>query len=110
MQAKKYHIKKDDRVMVLSGKERGKVGKVLKILPKKDRVIIEKVNMIKRHQRATGGATSQGGIVEKEGSLPISNVALICSKCTDPTRVGRKVLEDGRRVRVCRRCGETIDE
>ena len=106
----KYHIRKDDRVMVLSGRDKGKVGKVLKILPKKDRVIIEKINMIKKHQRATGKMGAQGGIVEKEGSLPIAKVALICAKCTDPTRVGRKTLEDGRRVRVCRRCGETMDE
>jgi large subunit ribosomal protein L24 len=109
MQQKKYHVKKDDRVIILSGKEKGKMGKVLKILPKKDRVIVEKVNMIKRHTKP-GGMAAKGGIIEKEGSVPISNVALICSKCTDPTRVGRKVLEDGRRVRVCRRCGETIDE
>jgi large subunit ribosomal protein L24 len=109
MNRKKYHIKKEDRVMVLSGKERGKIGKVLKILPKKDRIIIEKVNMIKRHTKP-GGMAAQGGIIEKEGSIPINNVALICTKCTDPTRVGRKILEDGSRVRVCRRCGETIDE
>ena len=109
MQHKKYHVKKDDRVIVLSGKEKGKMGKVLKILHKKDRVIVEKINMIKRHTKP-GGMAAKGGIIEKEGSVPISNVALICSKCTDPTRVGRKILEDGRRVRVCRRCGETIDE
>lgn len=105
---KQYNIRKDDRVMVISGKEKGKTGKVLKILPKKDRLIIEKVNMIKRHTRP-GGMASKGGIIEKEGSLPMSNVALICTKCTDPTRVGRKVLEDGSRVRYCRKCGETLD-
>ena len=109
MNRKNYHIKKEDRVMVLSGKERGKVGKVLKILPKKDRIVIEKVNMIKRHTKP-GGLATKGGIIEKEGSIPIANVALICTKCTDPTRVGHKVLEDGSRVRFCRRCGETIDE
>lgn len=108
MKAKRYHIKKDDRVMVISGKERGKVGKVLKILPKQDRVVIEKINMIKRHTRP-GGMAQKGGIIEKEGSLPISNVALVCSKCTDPTRIGRKKLDDGNRVRVCRKCGETLD-
>lgn len=109
MLSKKYHIKKNDRVMVVSGKEKGKVGKVLKILPKKDRIIVEKVNMIKRHTRP-GGTNARGGIIEKEGSLPISNVMLICAKCTDPVRVGRKVLEDGRGVRVCKKCGETLDE
>ena len=108
MQRKKYHIKKDDRVVVVSGKEKGKVGKVLRIVPKKDRVIVEKINMIKRHTRA-GGTNTRGGIVEREGSLPISNVMLVCSKCTDPIRVGHKELEDGNRVRVCRKCGETLE-
>jgi len=109
MERKSYHIRKDDRVMVISGKEKGKVGKVLKILPKKDRIIVEKVNMIKRHTKP-GRMGSRGGILEKEGSLPISNVMLICSSCTDPVRVGRKVLEDRRRVRVCTKCGETLDK
>jgi large subunit ribosomal protein L24 len=109
MQRKDYHIKKDDRVMVISGKEQGKMGKVLKILPKKDRAVVEKVNMIKRHTRP-GGAASKGGIIEKEGGLPISNLMLVCPKCTDPTRVGKKVLEDGKRVRVCKKCGESVEE
>ncbi|MBF0528965.1 MAG: 50S ribosomal protein L24 [Deltaproteobacteria bacterium] len=109
MQRKQFHVKKDDRVMVISGKEEGKVGKVIKVLPKKERVVVEKVNMIKRHSRPSG-KTPKGGIVEKEGGIPISNVALICSKCTDPIRVGRKVLDDGRRVRICRKCGETLDD
>jgi len=109
MLRKHYHIKKDDRVMVISGKDKGKMGKVLKIFPKNDRAIVEKVNIIKRHTRA-GTGNSRGGILEKEGPLHISNLMLICSKCTDPVRVGRKVLEDGRRVRACGKCGETIDE
>lgn len=109
MPIKHYHIKRDDRVVVISGKDKGKMGKVLKIFPKNDRAIVEKVNMIKRHTRA-GGTASRGGIVEKEGPLHISKLMLICSKCTDPVRVGRKVLEDGRRVRVCGKCGETMDE
>lgn len=109
MQGKRYHIKKDDRVMVISGKEKGKVGKVLKLLPKKDRVVVEKVNMIKRHTRP-GGMTGQGGILEKEGSVHISNVALICPKCTEPVRSGRKQLDDGSRVRYCRKCGEVLDD
>ncbi|MFH1136294.1 MAG: 50S ribosomal protein L24 [Pseudomonadota bacterium] len=109
MQRKRYNIKKDDRVMVLSGKEVGKIGKVLKILPKTDRAIVEKINMIKRHTKP-GGMAAKGGIIEKEGSLPISNLAVICNKCTDPTRVGRKVLDDGSKVRVCRKCGEAFDD
>lgn len=108
MSKKTYHIKKDDRVMVISGKEKGKIGKVLRLVPKKDRVVVEKVNMIKRHTKPTPSA-AQSGIVEKEGSLPISNLMLVCPKCTDPIRVGQKVLEDGQRVRFCNKCGETLD-
>ena len=108
MRKKSYHIKKDDRVMVITGKEKGKVGKVLKTLPKKDRVIVEKVNMIKRHTRP-GGKAAQGGIIEKEGSMAVSAVMLVCPKCTDPVRIGRKVLEDGRGVRFCRKCGEILE-
>jgi len=109
MQRKRYHVKKDDRVMVISGKEKGKMGKVLKVLAKDGRVIVEKINMIKRHTRP-GGMAAKGGIIEKEGALPISNVALVCTKCTEPVRIGRKVLDDGRRVRTCRKCGETLDD
>ncbi len=106
--AKKYRIKKDDTVMVIAGKEKGKTGKVLRILPKKDRAIVEKLNMVKRHMRP-GAYSRQGGIVEKEAPIHISNLMLICTKCTDPTRVGYKTLEDGRKVRYCKKCGEVID-
>ncbi|MBW2061668.1 MAG: 50S ribosomal protein L24 [Deltaproteobacteria bacterium] len=109
MRKQSEHIKKDDRAIVLSGKEKGKIGKVLKILPKKNRAVIEKVNMVKRHTRA-GAKAAKGGIIEREGSLHISNLMLICPKCTDPVRVGHKVLEDGSWVRVCKKCGETLDE
>jgi len=108
MLRKSYQVKKDDRIIVLSGKEKGKIGKVLKIIPKNDRIVIEKVNMLKRHTKA-GPNVAKGGIIEKEGSLPVSNVMLICSKCTDPTRAGSRTLEDGERVRICKKCGETID-
>ncbi|MGW8208397.1 MAG: 50S ribosomal protein L24, partial [Syntrophobacteria bacterium] len=93
-----YHIKKNDTVMVIAGKEKGKSGKVLRILPKKDRAVVEKVNFIKRHMRP-GPHSRQGGIVEKENPINISNLMVVCGKCTDPTRVGRRVLEDGSRVR-----------
>jgi len=109
MKKQSEHIKKDDRVIVLSGKEKGKIGKVLKIIPKKNRAVVEKVNMVKRHTKA-GPNVAKGGIIEKEGSLHISNLMLVCPKCTDPTRISRKVLEDGRRVRICKKCGETLDE
>ena len=104
----RYHIKKNDTVMVLTGKEKGKTGKVLRILPKKDRAVVEKVNFIKRHMRP-GAHSRQGGIVEKENPINISNLMVVCGKCTDPTRVGRKVLEDGSRVRYCKKCDEIIE-
>ncbi|MBW1709288.1 MAG: 50S ribosomal protein L24 [Deltaproteobacteria bacterium] len=109
MKKQSDHIKKDDRVIVLSGKAKGKIGKVLKIIPKKNRAIVEKVNMVKRHTKA-GPNVAKGGIIEKEGSLHISNLMLVCPKCADPMRVSRKHLEDGSRVRVCKNCGETLDE
>ena len=104
----KYHIKKNDTVMVVAGKEKGKTGKVLKVLPKKDRAVVEKVNFIKRHMRP-GAHSRQGGIIEKENPINISNLMLVCGKCTDPTRVGRRVLEDGSRVRYCKKCDEIIE-
>ena len=104
----RYHIKKNDTVMVIAGKEKGKTGKVLRILPKKDRAVVEKVNFIKRHMRP-GPHSRQGGIVEKENPINISNLMVVCSKCTDPTRVGRRVLEDGSRVRYCKKCDEILE-
>ena len=104
----KYHIKKNDTVKVLAGKEKGKSGKVLRLIPKKDRAIVEKLNMVKRHMRP-GPQSRQGGILEKEAPIHISNLMLVCSKCTDPTRVGYKVLEDGKKVRYCKKCGEVLD-
>ncbi len=109
MSRQKLNIKKEDRVLVIAGRDRGKVGKVLRVLPDRKRVLVEKVNMIKRHTRGGASQTGQGGIVEKEAPVQISNLKLICGKCTEPTRVGRKVLEDGRRVRVCKKCGEQLD-
>ncbi len=105
---KKYRIKKDDIVMVIAGKERGKTGKVLKVLKKKDRVIVEKLNMIKRHLRP-GPYSQEGGILEREGPIHISNVMLVCPKCSKPTRVGYKILDDGAKVRYCKKCSEVID-
>lgn len=104
----KITLKKNDKVMVISGKEKGKVGKILKVFPEKNRVIVEKVNYIKRHTRP-GGKVSKGGIIEKEAPLHGSNVMLICGKCTDPVRVGTRLLDDGQRVRVCKKCGEILE-
>jgi len=102
-------IKKDDKVIVSSGKERGKIGTVLKVDSEKGTVIIEKVNFVKKHARPSA-KTAQGGIIEKEAPLHISNVMVICNKCAEATRIGFKVLEDGSKVRVCKKCGEPMDE
>ncbi len=102
-------IKKDDNVVVIAGKEKGKKGRVLAVIPKKQRVIVEKVNIIKRHMRPSQKYT-QGGIIEKEGPIHISNVMLICPRCDTPTRIGNKILEDGRKLRVCKKCKEVIDQ
>ncbi len=101
-------IKKNDKVEVIAGKEKGKTGKVLKVLRDKNRVLVEKVNMIKRHTRPSP-TTGQGGIVEKEASLHISNVLLICGKCTEATRIKKTQTADGKRVRTCKKCGELIE-
>jgi large subunit ribosomal protein L24 len=101
-------IRKNDTVLVIAGKDRGKKGKVRRALPKKDKVIVEGANMIKRHSRAKGQAR-QAGIIELEAPLDISNVMLICNKCNKPTRVGFRFLSDGRKTRVCRACDEIID-
>lgn len=102
-------VKKDDMVMVISGKEKGKTGKVLKVLSKKERLIIEKLNLVKRHKRPDG-QYKQGGIIEKEESIPLSNVMVYCEKCTKPIRVKYKKLENESKVRVCPLCTEMLDK
>jgi large subunit ribosomal protein L24 len=101
-------IRKNDTVLVIAGKDRGKKGKVRKALPEKDEVIVEGVNMIKRHSRAKGAAR-QAGIIELEAPLDVSNVMLVCNKCNKPARVGFRFLSDGRKARICRSCYEVID-
>lgn len=103
------HVKKNDNVKVISGKEKGKTGKVIMVLPKKERVIVEKVNFVKRHTKPKGAA-GQGGIIEKEGAIHISNVMIVCPKCNSAVRVSTKVLEDGKKVRVCKKCEEVVDK
>jgi large subunit ribosomal protein L24 len=101
-------IKKNDKVIVLVGKEKGKVGAVLKVDSEKGTALVEKVNMVKRHTRP-GGKSAQGGIIEKEASMHISNLMLLCNKCAEPARIGKRQLEDGSRVRICKKCGELLD-
>jgi large subunit ribosomal protein L24 len=100
-------IAKNDTVLVVAGNDRGKTGKVLKVFPKKSRVIVEKVNFVKRHTRPTR-TRIQGGVLEKEAAIHVSNVMLMCPKCDTGVRVGVKKLTDGSKVRVCRQCGEMI--
>ena len=109
MTKKKLYIRKNDKVMVIAGKEKGKIGTVLRIHPERDRVIVEKLNIVKRHTRP-GGKSAKGGILEKEASIHISNLLLVCGKCAEAARVGRKVLEDNSKVRYCKKCGEILDK
>ncbi len=101
-------IRRNDTVMVMTGKDRGKRGKVRVSMPKDDALIVEGANMVKRHVKARPGVR-QAGIISQEAPLPTSKVMLVCSKCDKPTRVGFQVLEDKRKVRVCRKCKEVID-
>ncbi|MFO7890794.1 MAG: 50S ribosomal protein L24 [bacterium] len=100
-------VVKGDKVLILSGNNKGKTGQVLKVLPKKNRIIVEGINFIKKHARPTQ-KNPQGGIIEKEASIHVSNLMVICPKCDTPTRVGNTKLENGKKVRVCKNCGEMI--
>ena len=105
----KLGLRKGDKVKVISGKDRGKTGNVLRVLPRENRVIVEKANFIKRHSRPTDKNPS-GGIVEREGAIHVSNVMLVCSSCGDPTRVAKRKTSEGKSIRVCRRCDTDIDK
>lgn len=109
MEKAKVHIKKNDVVMVTKGKEKGKSGKVLRVCPEKGNAIVEKLNFIKRHAKPSQ-QMRQGGIIEKEAPLTVSNLMILCPKCNKPVRTGRKRLEDGKNVRVCRKCGDILDK
>jgi len=101
-------IKKEDTVLVVAGKDKGKKGKVRFAYPKSNTVLVEGINFIKKHARATGQAR-QAGIIEREEAMNVSDVMLVCSKCNRPARVGYRELADGKRVRICRACKEVID-
>ena len=104
----KCHIKKDDKVKIITGKDKGKIGKVLQVDRKKDRLLVENINVVKRHTRPTA-QNRQGGIVESEEPISWSNAMLMCNKCLSPIRIQMKQLDDGKKVRVCRKCSEVID-
>ncbi len=108
MIAKRYYIKKNDKVKIITGKDKGKIGKVLNVIKKKDRILVENINIVKRHTRPTA-SNRQGGIVESEAPIHWSNVMLMCNKCIKPVRIKMKRLDDGKKIRVCRKCSEIID-
>jgi large subunit ribosomal protein L24 len=105
---RKFKVRKNDTVMVIAGRDRGKTGKVLRVLPIRGRVVVERLNMVKRHTKPRGAA-SPGGIVEREAPLDISNVMLMCDRCNAPVRIGFKLAADKSRSRVCRRCGDVLE-
>lgn len=109
MTVAKVHVKSGDKVLILSGKDKDKTGKVLEVMPRTGKVIVEGVNIIKRHQRPTRD-NPQGGIMEKEGPIYSAKVMLICPRCNKPARVGQKYLADGEKVRYCKNCGEVNEK
>jgi large subunit ribosomal protein L24 len=103
-------IRKNDNVLVITGRDRGKRGRVLRVLPTKGRLVVEGVNFIKRHTKANPQRNVKGGIVQREASLHASNVQLVCPECGAPTRIGSRRLDDGSRVRFCRKCKGVVDK
>ena len=108
MQAQKFHVAKGDTVMVIAGKEKTKTGTVQKVLPKKNGVIVEGLNMVKRHVKPNPYRREVGGIIDKEMPIHISNVMVVCNKCSTPTRIGYKYAEDGKKMRFCKKCNQTL--
>ncbi len=103
-------IRRNDTVVITTGKDSGKRGRVLKVLPVKNRLIVEGINLIKRHTRPNPQRNVKGGIVEREASLHASNAQLICPECGKMTRIGQQILADGRKVRICRKCEGVVDK
>ena len=109
MASVKLHVKKDDMVKIIAGKEKGKTGKVLRVFPAKGRVVVESLNVIKRHTRPSQ-LNPEGGIVEREAALSISNVMLVCGSCNEAARTGVRKLEDGSKTRYCKKCNASVDK
>jgi large subunit ribosomal protein L24 len=103
-------IRKNDSVVVITGKDRGKRGRVLKVVPDNNRLIVEGVNLIKRHTKPNPQRNVKGGVVEREAALHASNVQIVCPECGKPTRIGKRILDDGRKVRICRKCDGVLDK
>jgi large subunit ribosomal protein L24 len=104
------NVRKNDRVVVIAGKDRGKTGRIIEVQPRKRRVIVEGVNVVKRHNKANTRRGVQGGILERESPIDVSNVMVLCPHCSAATRVAHQVLEDGRRHRACKKCGAAIEK
>jgi large subunit ribosomal protein L24 len=109
MRQGRTYLKKNDQVEVIAGKDKGRVGKVLKIMPAENKAVVERINMIKRHTKPTE-MNQQGQIVEREAAIHVSNLQLICPECTKTGRIGKKILEDGTKIRYCKSCGESIEK
>lgn len=108
MQQGKSYLKVNDQVEVITGKDKGRVGKILKVYKKSDKALVERINMIKRHTKARA-AGQEGQIVDKEAPIHVSNLMLVCPKCTNSVRVGNKTLDDGSKVRICKKCSESVE-
>lgn len=106
----RLHVKKEDQVVILVGKDRGKTGRVLRVLPREGKVIVENVNFVKRATRPNPGKNIKGGMVEKERAIDLSNVMVVCRECGARARIGYSTLQDGRKIRVCKKCNGTVDQ
>ena len=108
MQQGKNFLKVNDQVEVITGKDKGRVGKIIKVYKKSDKALVERINMIKRHTKARAEG-QEGQIVDKEAPIHVSNLMLVCPKCTNTVRVARKTLDDGTKVRICKECSESVE-
>jgi large subunit ribosomal protein L24 len=109
-QANRVQIRKNDQVKVISGKNLDKVGRVLRVMRDKNRVVVEGVSLLKRHTRANPSKNIKGGIVERESPIHVSNVMIMCGSCSQATRIGHSILSDGKKIRICRKCGNSLDK
>lgn len=106
----RIRIRKNDQVRVIAGKSLDRVGRVLRVLRDKNRVVVEGVSLLKRHTRANPSKNIKGGIVEREMPIHVSNVMIVCGSCGQPTRIGHSILSDGKKIRICRKCGGSLDK
>lgn len=104
----KTYLKKDDKIKITVGKDKDKIGKIIKVIRKESRVVVEKINLVTKHSKPSA-SNRQGGIVKQEAPIHWSNVRLVCNKCIQPVRIKMKILDDGKKVRICRKCNEMID-